>query len=97
MKVVLHFPNLSQPPVGIWWLDPETSQLQAAYIEGVPELEIRGRETMSQKLPDYSWNEFWQWLTDQVPYFSAWAVVDMDEENVTPEEFLDLTRNVRST
>lgn len=97
MMVALHFPDLNRPPVGIWWLDPGTSQPQAAYIEGVPELEIRGRQIMSQKLSDRPWTEYWQYLSEQVPYFSAWAVVDMDEQNSTPEEFLDLTRNIRST
>ncbi len=96
MIVALHFPDLESPPAGIWWLNPSTAQPQAAYIDGVPELEIRGRQTMSEKVDGFSWTEYWQWLTDQVPYFSAWSVAEMDEANLTPEEFLDTMRNIRS-
>lgn len=96
MIVALHFPSLEEPPVGVWWLNPSTSQPQATYIDGVPELEIRGRQTMSEKVDGYSWTEYWAWLTDQTRYFSAWATADMDEENVTPEEFLDMMRNIKS-
>jgi hypothetical protein len=97
VKVLLHYPNLDEPPVGIWWLDPETSQPQASYVDGSTEYETRGRQILFQKVSTVSWYEYWAKLEERAPYFSAWASADLDPAAMTPEEFLDLARRVRST
>ncbi len=92
MIVVLHFPSLDEAPIGVWWREPDRVYLSSHYAEERPD-EVRGRQTMAEKVPGVSWEDYFHHLRRRVPYFVNWEVADIGDA-WSPKEYLEVMRRV---
>lgn len=87
MKVLVHYPSMTDSPVGVWWLPRDADWPQDYYLDPNSPDAVRGRQTMASKRAGVSWPDFWESLTERAPYFSAWNTADVSD-TWTPQEYL---------
>lgn len=78
MIVLLHQPNLHEAPDAVWWT--QDGELKCFEAEVRPEL-ASAWQTLSDKVPDVPWEDYFVQLADRLPVFSNWEVVETEDES----------------
>ena len=90
MNVCVQFPNLDEPPVGIWWDDNGVAR--AYYAETGP-VELLGRQVFAERNTALSLDDFFTTLSARTPHPINWEKMTVTP-GLSPEEYLDMLRRV---
>lgn len=90
MRVIQHFTDPTEPPVGLWWVDGD-GKLQSTYADDHGAEQSYAFQVMVQKGAQASWDEHFDALENVYPYISGWESVDVSSD---PKLFLRTTRRI---
>ena len=90
MIVCVHFPNLDDPPVGIWW---EQDGIAQAYYPESGAASTMGQQIFASRNRSLPLADFFQTLADRQPYPMVWEKMETPPD-YDPEEYLDTLRRV---
>jgi len=80
-KILVHHPNMFEPPVGVWWLPtPQTKFPASYYTDDTYKMLVSA--ILVGKLESASWEDFFDYLADKLPYYTYFEVQESDEDPV---------------
>lgn len=92
MRVLLQYPNLEEPPIGVWW--DEGGEARYYYADPFRPEARSGQQRIASRTPDVPLSEVFDKLAERLPYDVSWELADTGDA-FTPEEYLDMIRRVQ--
>lgn len=89
--VCVEFPNLEEPPIGIWW--EHEGEPRFYYAENDRPEAALGKTTMLARDPSCALEDYFTHLADRTPRPISWEKMQL-AQNLTPEQHLDMLRRV---